>query len=88
MRSCYRSIRSLSMAVALISPIFVTGCAGHVGYRVYDPGYNDYHAWNNHEVVYYHQWEAETHRPDRDFRKRDQNEQKEYWNWRHHHPDR
>jgi hypothetical protein len=59
------------------------GCAGRV--RVYDSYHNDYHRWNNHETVYYSQWENEGHRDHRDFNQRSPDEQKDYWNWRHSH---
>ena len=59
----------------------------HSTYRVYDPYHNDYHRWDNHETVYYHQWVVENHRDDRDFRKLNKDEQKRYWDWRHEHHD-
>jgi len=59
----------------------IAGCAA----RVYDNDHDDYHRWNHDETVFYVQWERETHRDHRDFRKRDSDEQKEYWNWRHKH---
>jgi hypothetical protein len=59
------------------------GCARHHYYRVYDPYYNDYHVWNDGELVYYRQWAREYHDPGRDFRKLRAEEQKEYWTWRH-----
>jgi hypothetical protein len=31
------------------------GCAARVSYRTYDPGYNDYHVWDDHERGYYNQ---------------------------------
>jgi hypothetical protein len=81
-----RFVRSLLFAAALTSFAFGTACAHHHYYRVYDPYYNDYHVWNNDEVVYYHQWAGEYHRdPNRDFRRLRPEEQKEYWNWRHSH---
>ena len=59
-------------------------CERHHYYRVYDPYYTDYHAWNDNEIVYYHRWADENHRdPNRDFRKLAPEEQKEYWTWRH-----
>jgi hypothetical protein len=61
------------------------GCAGRGQVRVYDSYHNDYHRWNNHEVVYYNQWETEGHRDHRDFNQRSSDEQKDYWNWRHNH---
>jgi hypothetical protein len=75
------------IVVALLSPVLLTGCAEHSTVRVYDPYYNDYHAWNDHEVGYYQQWLVETHRRYRDFRKLPAPEQREYWAWRHNHPD-
>ncbi len=71
-------------ALALISPIVITGCPrASVGYRVYDPGYSDYHAWDANENGFYTRWEGETHRPHVDIRKRPAGEQKEYFTWRH-----
>jgi hypothetical protein len=76
---------SLVLAAAFVLPLATTGCAVH---RVYDPDHNDYHHWNNHETTFYVQWEGETHRDHREFAQRNPDEQKEYWNWRHAHPDR
>jgi hypothetical protein len=69
----------------MASTALLSGCAVHA--RIYDPYYHDYHAWNDHEVVYYGQWEHETHRDHVDFKKRKDVDQKEYWTWRHNHPD-
>jgi hypothetical protein len=88
LRVTTRWLGTISLGVALLSPVLLTGCAEHATVRVYDPYYNDYHAWNDHEVVYYRQWVAETRRPYRDFRKLPPPEQREYWAWRHNHPDR
>ena len=73
------------MMLALAPPLMLTGCAARVstGYRVYDPGYRDYHTWNNGEIGFYSRWETDNHKEHRDFRKRSENEQKEYWQWRH-----
>ena len=82
------SLSSLLLAVGLASSLAGIGCADHHAYRVYDPYYTDYHAWNNDEVVYYNRWAVETHRdPHVDFRKLPPGEQKEYWTWRHNHDD-
>jgi hypothetical protein len=80
-----RWFSSLLLGAALISPLLTVGCAGNV--RVYDPYYHDYHRWDDHETVYYSQWETENHRDHRDFRKRNKDEQKQYWDWRHSHGD-
>jgi hypothetical protein len=87
-----RHLRALVMAACLAglaSPVIITSCAARVGYRVHDPYYNDYHRWDDHETAYYNQWSVETHRDShRDFRKLNRDEQKEYWTWRHNHPDK
>ncbi len=80
--------KSVLLSAALMVPLATIGCAEHHAYRVYDADYSDYHNWDANERVYYNQWETETHRPDRDFRKRSPDEQKDYWSWRHKHPDR
>ena len=69
------------LAVALAGPVLVAGCEGEV--RTYDVDYHDYHRWNHGEVVYYNNWEHETHRDHQDFAKRSDAEKKEYYSWRH-----
>jgi hypothetical protein len=81
-----RMLASLSLGAALILPVATIGCAHHY-YRAYDPYYNDYHLWDHREDVYYQQWEGENHYNHRDFKKRKPDEQKQYWDWRHHRPD-
>jgi hypothetical protein len=87
MRRMHGSLNLLVLASALISPVMLDGSAARASYHTYDPYYTDYHRWDDHETTYYVQWEAETHREHPDFEKRDKNEQKEYWDWRHNHSD-
>jgi len=77
----------LASAVLLAAPIFVIGCSARAsyGYRVYDPGYSDYHVYDRNEEVYYNRWVVETNRPHRDFRKLNDRDKGEYWKWRHDH---
>lgn len=56
MRLTTRYLGTILLGVALLSPVMLTGCAEHATVRVYDPYYNDYHVWNDREVVYYRQW--------------------------------
>jgi hypothetical protein len=74
------------LAAAFFAPVLTTGC-GERHYRAYDPYYNDYHRWDRHENVYYQQWVVENHRDNRDFRRLDHDQQKQYWDWRHSHHD-
>lgn len=74
----------------LATAAIIPGCVHHgysegVDVRVYDTDHHDYHAWDNTEVTYYSRWEGETHRDHREFKDRNADEQREYWNWRHSH---
>jgi hypothetical protein len=82
------SKKKLAIGTLLLSAGLLAGCGGGhvaVGYRAYDPGYSDYHTWDDHETVYYNQWVVETHRPPRDYRRLRRNDQRAYWQWRHNH---
>lgn len=85
MRSVLRRLASTLLFAAMASTTLFSGCAVHA--RIYDPYYHDYHTWNDHEMVYYSQWERETHRDHADFKQRNDADQREYWTWRHSHPD-
>ena len=81
MRNVSRNFALAVLAVALAGPVLIAGCEGEV--RYYDADYHDYHRWNHGEVVYYNNWEHETHREHVDFAKRNDAEKKEYYSWRH-----
>ncbi len=83
MRTRSRWLQSLLIGSILAAPAIVTSCAERVTYH--DAYYNDDHVWDRNEVVYYTQWEHETHRDHKDFKARSADEQKEYWTWRHTH---
>jgi hypothetical protein len=55
--------------------------------RYYDKGGHDYHQWNQHEDQVYHQYVTDNHKRDRDFAKTNGSEKKDYFKWRHDHPD-
>lgn len=82
-----RYLNTLLLAAALASPVLNSACAEHHYYRAYDVDHNDYHVWDAQENVYYNQWAVENHRENREFRKLNRDEQREYWNWRHSHHD-
>ncbi|MGA9882640.1 MAG: hypothetical protein WBQ34_02855 [Candidatus Acidiferrales bacterium] len=82
-----RAVPHLVLASMLLSPIAMIGCAAHGEYRVYDPDDGTYHNWNHGEATYYNQWEVETHRHHQDYRKRSQDDQRQYWQWRKNHQD-
>ena len=81
MRKLKQSLAPILLMTAFSCPLLLAGCEAHVSY--YDPYYHDYHRWDNHETVYYSQWETSTHRDHQDFNKRNDADKKEYWDWRH-----
>ena len=83
MRKLQSSFIALVLFAAVVSPTLLSGCSGRATY--YDADYRDYHPWNHTEIVFYGQWETETHRDHHDFKQRSADEQKEYWHWRHDH---
>jgi hypothetical protein len=67
--------------LALAMVVGLAGCATHHGY--YEGGGR----WSDGEVVYYNQWEVETHRQHVDYAQRKEDEQRAYWSWRQNHHD-
>ncbi|HTA80287.1 MAG TPA: hypothetical protein VK720_12130 [Terracidiphilus sp.] len=85
MRKLSDQVTPLLWKAALALSVFTSGCTVHAGYYD-DPYYHDRHAVSG-EVVYYNQWEHDTHRDHVDFKKRNKDDQKAYWDWRHSHDD-
>lgn len=83
MRKIYQSLCSIGVSLAFVAAMLTAGCEARV--RYYDPDYHDYHYWNHDEVVYYNQWETESHRRHVAFKDRSAAEKNEYWHWRHNH---
>ncbi|MCU1273361.1 MAG: hypothetical protein JWO48_792 [Bryobacterales bacterium] len=55
--------------------------------RYYDATARDYHEWNQNENQVYHQYVTENHKRDREFARTNRTERKDYFKWRHEHPD-
>jgi len=79
-----KTLQSGLLAATIAVAGFTSGCTVHAGY--YDPYYHDRHPVGG-EVVFYQNWETETHRDHRELNRRNRDEQKEYWEWRHRHND-
>jgi hypothetical protein len=56
-------------------------------HRYYDQDRHDYHEWNEQEERAYRRWLEERHREYHDFARISRDQQREYWIWRHQHPD-
>jgi len=55
--------------------------------RYYDSGRRDYHEWNDREDQAYRHWLQMNHRKYHDWKRASRSEQRNYWKWRHDHPD-
>ena len=56
--------------------------------RYHDKEHHDDHEWNDREDRAYQRWLEEKHHVKRDFARLKDKEQREYWKWRHEHPDK
>ncbi|HLH31737.1 MAG TPA: hypothetical protein VKY31_11080 [Terriglobia bacterium] len=56
-------------------------------HRYYDPDRKDYHEWTEQEEHAYRDYMKDQHRDYKDFAKLHRKQQREYWHWRHEHPD-
>jgi len=79
-----QKVSYLSLLLLALS-IGVSGC----GVRYYDAQHRDYHRWDRDEDRAYHNYWNERHgnEPYRDYGKLNADQQNDYWNWRHDHPD-
>ena len=74
---------TILLVAASLAPLVLSGCAA----RVYDEHHSDYHRWNDREDRAYRMWLAERHYEYREYARLNKEEQREYWDWRHNHPD-
>lgn len=79
-------ITAILVGAALSVPL-TASAADHQEKRYYDRDGRDYHTWNDHEDRAYRVYLGEQHRDYRRFEKTRAPEQREYFKWRHDHPD-
>ena len=80
------------LSAALMAPVAVAPRAlwaqDQKGARTYrDKQHNDDHAWNAQEDKAYRIYAKQNHRKYGDFSKLKEEDQQNYWNWRHEHSD-
>ena len=57
-------------------------------HRYFDRDHKDYHEWNEAEERAYRHWlKEERHREYHDWNHANARERRDYWRWRHDHPD-
>jgi hypothetical protein len=59
----------------------------HQAARYHDKDHNDDHEWNKNEDRAYRIWVKDNHRKYQDFNRLKEEDQGNYWRWRHDHSD-
>ena len=89
----FRILGALALGTMLCGPAMIIARADDEHHeaekarKYYDKEQKDYHEWTKHEDRAYRQWVKEHHYEYRDFNRVDAERQREYWEWRHKHPD-
>lgn len=83
-----RFLTAALLGVSLVGTMAIAPTTVLANDRVYhDADHNDDHHWDDREDHAYRAWVKETHRKYHDFAKLKVEEQRQYWAWRHDHPD-
>jgi hypothetical protein len=76
-------LSALILAGALCAPAAI-----HAQERYYDRDHRDYHEWNDGERRAWDHWlREERHHEFHDYARAKERERRDYWRWRHDHPD-
>jgi hypothetical protein len=80
----------LMAALAISGPIVAAAAAQEANFqvRVYDRDHRDYHNWDDREDRAYRGYVDRRHDRYVTYEHRNQRYQRNYWKWRHNHPDR
>jgi hypothetical protein len=84
-------LTALTAAAALVAPLALNADDHrdeHHAKRYYDRDGHDYHSWDDHEDRAYRIYLGEQHREYSDFSRAKAAQQREYFRWRHEHPDK
>ena len=77
---------ALTIPVAM-APTVLRAQDNRAARSYHDKQHNDDHEWNNHEDQAYRMYAKQNHRKYRDFSRLKENDQQNYWGWRHEHSD-
>jgi hypothetical protein len=82
-----RYLSTFLLGAAMCVPVVMQAADDHPK-RYYDRDKRDYHEWNEQEERAYRHWlQEERHGEYHPWAKARRDEQREYWRWRHEHPD-
>ena len=82
-----RNLSVFLLSACLFLPVALTADDNHNDKRYYDKDHHDYHTWNNQEDRAYRVYLGEQHRDYREFGQENKSRQRQYFTWRHEHPD-
>jgi hypothetical protein len=85
-KDMHRFLTAALLSAALAVPVAIRA-EEHHSKRYYDQDGRDWHEWNEQEERAYRRHLEERRREYRNWEKANPKEQKEYWKWRHRHPD-
>ncbi len=82
------SSRMLRRAPWLVAAVFATASVTACSHNrdIYDSGFNDHHRWDTREDAAYRRWETERQIQHVEYERRNDQDQRAYWTWRHQHP--
>ena len=81
-----RYFSTLFLGAVLCFPV-VMNQARAADQRYYDSAHHDYHTWNSDEDRAWKHWLEVNHHEYHQWAKASKREQRDYWQWRHDHPD-
>ena len=81
-------LSTLLLGAGLVVPVAMADDRHDRDRRYYDRDAHDYHTYDNQEDRAYRMYLEEQHREYREFRKTKRDQQRDYFRWRHNHPDR
>src|ERR1700687_2039576 len=87
-----RFLNAALLGAALIIPAAIAPTAllaqdHKVALSYHDKQHNDDHQWNRNEDQAYRVYARQSHQKQRNFSRLNENDQQNYWGWRHEHPD-
>jgi hypothetical protein len=88
MKSRILARRAPTLLFGAVLTLSLGAIAGCMRPSYYDSVYADTHRWDSREDAAYRRWEAERQLQHLEFQARRDEEQREFWRWRHDHPDR
>ena len=80
-------VGGLVLSAVLVAPLVLRADDHHRERRYYDREHHDYHVWNDHEDRAYRVYLGERHQEYREWHRVNRGHQREYYHWRHEHPD-